>query len=148
EFMAMLALNKELPAAFARAGIDREGLLKRVSSHVTPLPRSADPIRRALSSRQLALAAAILAAVGLSLWLVLERSSREFSTAIGEQRTVALPDGSVMYLNAQSTAEQKFAKNGRDITLSEGEALFQVARDPQRPFRVHTRDAVVQAIGT
>jgi hypothetical protein len=37
EFMAILALNEELPAAFARAGIDREALLMRISSSVTPL---------------------------------------------------------------------------------------------------------------
>ncbi len=153
EFMAVLAMHRALPGAFARAGIDREALLKRISSNVSPLTQAGEAASgrsrvRRLSWGKVAAAAAVVAAVGVASWLGLDPAGQEYSTAIGEQRTVTLADSSVIYLNAQSKARVEFGSGSRDIKLVQGEALFQVARDPQRPFRVHTRDAVVRALGT
>jgi transmembrane sensor len=71
-----------------------------------------------------------------------------YSTERGEQRTVSLQDGSVLYLNTDSRARVRFSGKSRQIQLLNGEALFVVAHDPVRPFLVHTDDAVVQAVGT
>jgi transmembrane sensor len=69
-------------------------------------------------------------------------------TARGEQRTLELPDGSVLRLNTLSRAKVMYDEHVRRVELIEGEALFQVAKDSQRPFEVHTPDAVVRALGT
>lgn len=71
-----------------------------------------------------------------------------YRTAVGEQRSLRLDDGSVIYLNTQSQVELRFSPQGRDAYLLSGEALFSVAKDPARPFRVHSGSAVIQALGT
>lgn len=72
----------------------------------------------------------------------------EFVTSVGEQRTVALEDGSVISLNAQSSVRVDFSPQSRDVHLHDGQALFSVVHDKARPFRVHVGDSVIQAIGT
>lgn len=72
----------------------------------------------------------------------------DFQTNVGEQRSVELADGSVIALNTESAVQVKFSQNSRDVVLNRGQALFSVAKDPSRPFRVHAAGAIVQAIGT
>lgn len=72
----------------------------------------------------------------------------EYATAVGEQRTLELTDGSVVSLNTQSRVRVKLSKETRDLYLTSGQAMFSVAHDAARPFRVHVGSAVVQAIGT
>lgn len=71
----------------------------------------------------------------------------EYATALGEQRTIQLSDSSVVTLNADSRIQLQLDQRHRDVLLH-GEALFKVAHDPQRPFIVQTKTAVVQAVGT
>jgi transmembrane sensor len=80
-------------------------------------------------------------------WAALERN-RTYSTGLGEQRTIRLTDGSLLELNAQSTVRVKFSKSARRVELLRGEALFIVAHNPTRPFRVAADNTVVQAVGT
>jgi transmembrane sensor len=69
-------------------------------------------------------------------------------TAVGERRTVTLPDGSSVELNTASELAVRYSANARAIRLTQGEAYFSVASDPQRPFTVHAGDRTVTAIGT
>ena len=71
-----------------------------------------------------------------------------YTTAIGEQTSLPLPDGSLVTLNTQSTLRVAYSDQFRDIHLTAGEALFDVTKDPDRPFRVITEHAVVTAVGT
>jgi transmembrane sensor len=89
--------------------------------------------------------AASVAAVAV---FVVQSRASQFSTAVGEQRTVELADTSVVTLNALSEIEVHLADTERDIQLRTGEALFTVAHDASRPFKVHTRAGTVQAVGT
>src|SRR5690606_41663155 len=72
----------------------------------------------------------------------------EFATAVGEQRRVTLVDGSVVQMNAKSRFTVTFTDALRRVDLIEGQALFEVARDPVRPFVVHSGSAAVRAVGT
>jgi transmembrane sensor len=72
----------------------------------------------------------------------------EYVTAIGEQRTFKLDDGSVLHLNTQSRAEVAFSKQTRQVRLIEGEALFVVERDAARPFLVESGGVTIRAVGT
>lgn len=94
-----------------------------------------------------ACAAVVLLAVATGLWLGLQRP-QEYTTGFGEQRSILLADGSRVTLNTASHMEVSFHRNRRVVALLAGEALFQVAHDPARPFDVEVRDSVVRAIGT
>lgn len=64
-------------------------------------------------------------------------------------QTVTLPDGTEITLNAGSTLSYpgEFTKNERRVLLV-GEALFDVAHDPQNPFIVMIGNAEVKVLGT
>ncbi|VVN36634.1 hypothetical protein PS662_05202 [Pseudomonas fluorescens] len=99
-----------------------------------------------------AVAASVLAvALGLGLFSGLNQPTpynAEFSTALGERRHVALPDGSVIDLNSRSRLQVRFEKGHRNIELTEGEAMFNVAHDSDRPFVVNAGSGKVTVTGT
>lgn len=70
------------------------------------------------------------------------------STAIGEYREELLPDGSQLALNTDSQVEVVYTDKGRDVRLLQGEVLFTVAPDPDRPFTVRAGAKSIQAVGT
>ena len=72
----------------------------------------------------------------------------DHGTAIGEQRTVALPDGSRVYLNTDTAIDVSFSDRRRVVKLLHGEALFEVAKDETRPFDVLALDGKTTAVGT
>lgn len=113
-------------------------------------PEPASPRQRPrLPSRLaagLALAACLVLAVfGGDIWLAL---TADFRTGPGEQRQVELPDGSVALLNTNSAIGMDFTANKRRIALLRGEAYFTVAKNPERPFTVLSRDRLTRAVGT
>lgn len=67
----------------------------------------------------------------------------------GQQGQVKLPDGTMVWMNAGSTLDYAIgqSKGTREVFL-QGEAFFDVARDEQRPFIVHTKDIAVKVLGT
>jgi transmembrane sensor len=71
-----------------------------------------------------------------------------YSTGVGEQRTIKLEDGSTIALNTDTAVRVELTEHMRRVSLLRGEALFNVAKDPARPFRVLSDGAIAQAIGT
>jgi transmembrane sensor len=71
-----------------------------------------------------------------------------FATTAGDQQPIALEDGSILYMNTDSKARVAYSAAGRLVELLDGEALFDVAHDPERPFRVFAAGIVVEAVGT
>lgn len=70
-------------------------------------------------------------------------------TGTGEVRSITLPDGTRVWLNAGTTANQGFDAHVRRLDLLRGEILVDTARDPQaRPFYVDTPHGRLQALGT
>jgi transmembrane sensor len=92
-------------------------------------------------------AAAILAvvAVGTFWW---HSHPLTYTTHVGEQRSVALGDGSTVVLNTNTIVQVKYSDARREIRLQRGEALFQVAQDAARPFIVRTAAGSARAVGT
>ena len=70
------------------------------------------------------------------------------TTALGEQRSILLSDGSTLELNTETEVRVRISEHARDIDLLRGELLVDVARDPNRPFRVRSDGVVARAIGT
>jgi transmembrane sensor len=74
--------------------------------------------------------------------------TKAFETEIGENRSVTLSDGSIVALGGDTRIEVALSENVRAIELSRGEALFKVAKDAARPFKVRAGDATIIAVGT
>ncbi|MGX1693456.1 FecR family protein [Brevundimonas naejangsanensis] len=87
--------------------------------------------------------AATLAA-GVFFW----QGRDTYATRVGEQRVLQLADGSRVRLDTASKMRVRFTEGERRIELAEGQALFEVAHNPARPFVVSTSDASVTAVGT
>jgi transmembrane sensor len=90
-------------------------------------------------------AAALLAAL---LLLVGQPEPQVYETDVGAQQIVRLDDGSVLRLNTDSEVAVRYAAAERRLILRRGEAFFEVARDPDRPFVVEAGPARVTALGT
>jgi transmembrane sensor len=125
------------------------------SQNVLPfLPGASVPSQRERRGRTglrsrlgLALAATLIIGVGSPVWFLLT-SPQQYKTKFGEERSILLDDGSRVTLNTASTIEVELSKRSRVVRLVEGEALFDVAHDPGRPFDVRVGSAVLRAVGT
>lgn len=71
-----------------------------------------------------------------------------YATAVGQQKTIDLIDGSRIQLNTDTQIRVDFSDEARDIRLLRGEAHFTVAKDIGRPFRVYAGNSRVEAVGT
>ena len=121
----------------------------RADRGVTELAPGMRPMsRRYLNARPLLAIAAsvfIVWAVVAAWW---QYGRDVYSTALGEQRSIALADGSTVELNSQSRVRVRFDNRQRRIELLEGQALFHVTKDPARPFLVSADGTTVRAVGT
>jgi transmembrane sensor len=95
----------------------------------------------------MAVAAAAVVAGATCAWLFWKQH-RVYTTAVSEQRTLRLSDGSHVTLNTGSRMAEEFSASTRQIRLEKGELFVEVARDPARPFRVVAGEQVVTALGT
>ena len=119
-------------------------------AHPHPRPR---PVQRpATTSRfdikaKLAAAASVAVAAIATLWLTLGTTSALTTTA-GRWDKQLLEDGTVVYVAPNTTLRFHFTDETRGVTLVRGEALFEVAKEPSRPFIVSTDEGTVRAVGT
>lgn len=90
-----------------------------------------------------AVAAALVG--GLGLWAA---RPQRLGTRLGEIRRVPLADGSLVAINTKTALDVAMKPDSRRIVLREGEAWFQVAKDPDRPFVVAAGPVRVRAVGT
>lgn len=120
----------------ARAAGDRE-------------PASAVP-RRKKKGRFHAVAASIVLLGGLAgaaTWWQFQQPPT-YITQVGEQRVITLEDGSIVRLNSRSEVKVRMRSEQRLIELADGQALFEVAKDAQRPFIVRSGNVTARAVGT
>lgn len=98
----------------------------------------------------LGLAASVLVAIVASLYIYtsIEDRPQVYTTGLGEQRSILLDDGSMVSLNTDSGMAVAYTDAERRITLTHGEALFDVEEDLDRPFWVETGAALIRVTGT
>jgi len=78
----------------------------------------------------------LLVACGLCVWRYPPRLPERYETRIGDHASVRLPDGSKVDLNTNTQLFAAVTERARTVTLERGEAYFEVAHDPKRPFVV------------
>jgi transmembrane sensor len=99
----------------------------------------------------LAAAAAVVATVVGTALLLGQRDPVQkavYSSELGEIRQIPLTDGTRVTLNTNSVLQVEYSRESRLVTLDRGEAYFEVAKDPQRPFIVVGSSAQARAVGT
>lgn len=72
----------------------------------------------------------------------------DYRTDTGEQREIALTDGSHVWLNTASAMNVAFDATTRRVSLLSGEVFVATAKDVTRPFYVETGQGRMQALGT
>ncbi|MEX0720799.1 MAG: FecR domain-containing protein [Balneolaceae bacterium] len=78
---------------------------------------------------------------------VTEQHFSEISTERGQRAGIQLRDGSKVNLSVDSKIRHSFNENLREVYI-EGEAYFDVFRDPSRPFIIQSNHARVEVLGT
>ncbi len=138
----------------------------RMAEEEQPLPGDAAVAKELAISRRrryLLPAAAVLAAVMAGAYFLLHTGKPAPVAAVsakpsdknevvaqrGVRSRLVLPDGSTVWLNAESklSYSNHFNDSIREVSL-EGEAFFDVAKDPARPFVVHTSGIDIRVLGT
>lgn len=111
-----------------------------------PAARPAMGRRAVIAVGGLAAAAAVAAVVAPEV--LFDARTVDYVTAKGERRTVRLADGSTIDLNAGTRLTVTLGRDARNVTLHEGQAVFDVAHDTRRPFLIGAGDRVVRVVGT
>ena len=164
EYLAVAVLSRDLPAATNNPQASLESLLEAARADVdnvvslAPVRRTPARVSPALprarwsSNWSLAAAAAMVLVVCGAIWSMRDGDRfglpKTYSTAHGELSVRQLPDGSVLHLNTDSELTVRYSRGERLVELVCGEALFQVAHDDKRRFRVAAGEAGVLDVGT
>lgn len=129
--------------AHAKAYAEMDALWRR-------LGQVPDPRRRRRPSRGLAgIASAALLGGALAYELgLVDRMRADVWTGVGEIAHETLADGSRIDLNTDTALAVRLTAAGREVELLRGEAFFDVAPDPRRPFVVRGNGLSVRALGT
>jgi transmembrane sensor len=167
EFLGVAAIARDLREARADSEHTVEALVAHARTdddgRVQPLWPRAFAGLSDLRVRRWQTAAATIAAFGLaSLGLLLlwnlrpipqqaspaDATALHFETRHGEQQTHRLADDSVLHLNTDTAVTVRYSKTERRVTLASGQAGFEVAHEPKRPFHVFAGPAETIALGT
>lgn len=166
EYLGVALVARDMREACDDPQLSPEALLKRVRAEgvaagESRLPRIGAVARPGLM-RGWQFAAACAAALGIVtvgalLWrdwqpahapVSVAVSTAHFETRHGEQLRRQLPDGSVLELNTDTAVTVSYSDAERRVVIEHGQANFEVAHQPQRPFRVFAGSAQIVAVGT
>ncbi|MHA3790007.1 FecR family protein [Flavobacterium hauense] len=81
----------------------------------------------------------------------LEVAMEFYESGARQRKQISLPDGSVIYLNSDTKVgivTASFDVEKREVWLEEGEAFFEVAKNPEKPFIVHSHNLETTVKGT
>lgn len=135
---------------------DKMDVLAKLAELMPPTTSAARP-RRIGWTLPLSLAASLLVMVSVFMLLqppqplpvaTAQQTIHVYQTDVGEYRRIVLLDGTQVALNSDSRLRVSFTAKVRQINLERGEAFFDVAHEPARPFNVWANDRLFQAVGT
>ncbi|MGN8342654.1 FecR family protein [Pseudomonas sp. SMV71] len=150
------AADRDAAQAWCEAAPEHEQALREVQglwSLLGQIERPAEQPQVRVMRRHRRWMAPLACAALLLLALWLPRGTwiglyADVSTQPGEVRELRLADGSLLTLNGDSALDWQFVDGRREVRLYRGEADFQVAHDPARPFIVRAGEARVRVTGT
>ncbi|PCI34246.1 MAG: hypothetical protein COB54_00155 [Alphaproteobacteria bacterium] len=71
-----------------------------------------------------------------------------YQTTRAEIQEIVLADGSIITLGALSRVEVLYSEDRRNVSLKKGQAFFDVAKNPKKPFYVKAQDTEIRVLGT
>jgi transmembrane sensor len=133
-----------------RAGIEETYLGNALPSQ--QMDKKSTVLKLILGSRLLRVAAVLILFIVTSYLLFkipIKSEMNNFQVSSGDIQTINLVDGSKIILDAGSTLRfpEKFTGNRREVHLN-GEGFFEIFPDPDKPFTIHTNNAVITVLGT
>jgi transmembrane sensor len=155
-FHAWLAQAPEHQDAYAAADelwsasgeLERHPLFAQTREWAERGSRTTHITRRAMAAAFVAVAIG-LGGVGVYLQVMPKPLvDQSFRTAVGQQATVTLPDGSQLTLNTDTVVRTRADEGRRLVYLDRGQAFFKVAHDARHPFVVSAAGRTVTALGT
>lgn len=138
----------DLRGAFAAPGMPSRQGPRGGNSAAAIATRPRGPVRRRRQGVWAGLMAACVALLLIAGPDMATRIIADHRTGVGEQARVDLADGSVAWLNTDTAITVDYAAGHRRVSLLRGEAQFEVAKDPDRPFAVLSRKGRSRALGT
>ncbi|MFM2086220.1 MAG: hypothetical protein RLZZ237_1089 [Pseudomonadota bacterium] len=153
QWLASSAAHASAYAQLARAWDGLDALSPATIARLRPAAPVSAPRQRFAwlnFAPQLAGAALACAALigGWQYWLQQPIYSASFASARGQQLVVELPDGSSLRLDTATRADVTLYRQRREVRLPEGQAMFSVAPDKTRPFKVLAGPVRVTVVGT
>lgn len=118
--------------------------LKAAAASVS-LAGRARPSRRVIGW---GIGAAAAAALAVAVVPSVLSPTQTHETGRGQTRTVALSDGSAIHMNAGSKISVRMTRSARQVVMNDAQAVFDVAKDPKRPFLITVGDRTVRVVGT
>lgn len=73
---------------------------------------------------------------------------KAFETPVGRPRVVALEDGTRITINGGSHLTATLGRHERRVVMADAEAVFDVAKDPDRPFLIDAGEREIRVVGT
>ena len=125
---------------------DRDALAEALRPPARPSARARP--RWAWPAAAAALAASLAVAMGLTLTMRPAAAPAIYETRPGQLMEVALADGTRVRLNAATRLSVVMERHARRVEMADGEAVFDVAHDPARPFLIEVGDRQVKVVGT
>lgn len=131
--------------------------LREALAQVAMLGRLSDEeiraMRKARRRAGVAGAGALALAVGLGLWHQSGNAPERpqiahYETRRGQRMEVRLADGSRLQLDGATSIDVSLGQHQRHAALQRGEAWFDIAHEPDRPFTVVAGGSVTQVLGT
>lgn len=153
-FFEQQDLWEALLPSFDVSDSDAEKAERRVMAKAGIRPRGAGLVKRLFVFWSRIAAVAVLPLIAISVYFFVNADNKvddyvTLSTDYGCTSKASLPDGSIVWLNANSSLEYSRNNAGkkRDVNLK-GEAYFTVKADAANPFTVNTPYLSVTATGT
>jgi len=164
-FLEMMTLDRVLDDLVPKLDTDIALLLTEKPIEIAPLRANVEPSRswpnyqqfdastkRSAASDDRSRRGRALRSLRLLSWWWWSASDlrgvHTYSTGVGEERHLVLSDGSKVELGARSRLQLKFNDSARDIDLEGRSDVHCSPTTHHGPFRVHSGNVVVQAIGT
>lgn len=92
--------------------------------------------------------AALAIGVGWHQWQKQPTFTQTFAAERGKRLDIPLPDGSELSLDSDTQVQIALYRDRREVHLTEGQAMFSVANDATRPFKVVAGSALITVVGT
>jgi transmembrane sensor len=150
QFQVWLASDPDHYKAYQQ--LEHFWLDQRFQSVLSEIPLSALPQSSSFNLRRRGVIISALAASILLLAVILQTQlaclSADYCSGVGETRRIMLADGSTVTLSSNTAINVSLQSQVRQVQLIQGEAFFEVRRNPDQPFMVNSSYSQTKVLGT